>query len=223
LPEQRFFNPLPDPDLLPISFSSEALAAAAIARAESRRGDEDRELDVDLDDKDLVRPPPTPGDVLEPGRFNFFSLAVEGRLRLLLDGTTPPATSDEEPADAWRTSLLGVLCEFLEVKIFRGILDNERGVSGLFGDLLADILSCLIVDFLILDKLLRSLLRIGEAFTADLVDNLMAASASAFLMYVRIQERTPFKFLQGEQVILVHGFDSVRSRIDMARPLPVSS
>jgi len=145
-----------------------------------RRGDDDLEFEVDLDDRDLVRPiPAKEADVFEPGRFSFLSLAEEGRLRLVLGGK-PPA-SDAEPAETWRTNLPGVHCEFLAVKFFRGILDKDRGVSGLFGDLVADILSCLIADFLIVVRF-RSRLRIGEALTADLVDNLAAASASAFLM-----------------------------------------
>ena len=67
------------------------------------------------------------------------------------------------------------------MNIFRGIFDKDLGVSGLLGDLLVDSFSCLMADFFTPPEF-RSLLRIGDAFTADFVDNLLAASASAFLI-----------------------------------------
>lgn len=69
----------------------------------------------------------------------------------------------------------------MEINIFRGIFDKDLGVSGLLGDLLVDSFSCLMADFFTPPEF-RSLLRMGEAFIADFDDDLIAASASAFLI-----------------------------------------
>jgi len=42
-------------------------------------------------------------------------------------------------------------------------------------------------------------------------------------MYFRSHSRTPRRFLKAEQVNRVHGLDSVRSRMEVARALPASS
>ena len=114
----------------------------------ARRGEDERDAAFDLEavlGRDLI-------DVLEPGRLSFFILALDGRFRLVLVGT-----SDDDPAeDSWRASLPEAHCEFFGVKILRGIFDRDLGVSGLLGDLLAN-LSCLIVDFLMMIALIQLL------------------------------------------------------------------
>ena len=93
---------LADPDLLPPSFSS--FTTFTDDTEECRLGDDDLELEVDFEERDLVRDlPEAEGDVLEPGRFNFFTFDEAGRFRLLLGGAgTPPLTvmSVDDPAAA---------------------------------------------------------------------------------------------------------------------------
>jgi len=84
------------------------------------------------------------------------------------------------------------------------------------------IFSCFTGDFFGPEERLRSLVLIGDPLEEALA-NLAADSASAFLMYCLIHCLTPFNVLQGEQGSLVHGLDSVRSRIEMTRYLPHSS
>lgn len=50
-----------------------------------------------------------------------------------------------------------------------------------------------------------------------------ASSIALALIYLRSQSRTPLKFLCAEQVSLVHGLDSVKSKIAIARAFPESS
>ena len=76
---------------------------------------------------------------------------------------------------------------------------------------------CFIGDFLLLDKL-RNLVFIGDDLT-DLLD-LALASLSAVLSHCLMELLTPFNVLHEEQGNLVHGLDSVKSRILMAMYLP---
>lgn len=50
-----------------------------------------------------------------------------------------------------------------------------------------------------------------------------ASSSALALIYFLSQSRTPLRFLCAEQVSLVQGLDSVKSRMAMARALPESS
>ena len=76
---------------------------------------------------------------------------------------------------------------------------------------------CFTGDFLLFDKLLN-LVFIGDDL-ADLLDFALA-SLSADLSHCLIELLTPFNVLQEEQGNLVHGLDSVKSRILMAIYLP---
>jgi len=78
----------------------------------------------------------------------------------------------------------------------------------------------------VLTRLAVDLTDLAEAVLSFFGDCLAAfsASSSAFaLIYLRSQSRTPLRFLYAEQVNLVHGLDSVKSRMAMARAFPESS
>lgn len=94
---------LADPDLFTPSFSS--FTTVTDVTDECRLGEDDLEFEVDFEERDLVRDfPEAEGDVLEPGRFSFFTFDEAGRFRLLLDGGGKPplltVMSVEDPAVA---------------------------------------------------------------------------------------------------------------------------
>lgn len=163
----------------------------------------------------LLEPPRDP-PVLEDGRVaepedDFLA-------ELLLFFLTTPSVDDLADLDRefCRWSLpptdLGDTIVFLAT-FDTGRLVVDSGPSGSF--------SCFTGDFLgPEDRLLRRVL-IGEPLEDFAA--LAAVSDSADLIYCLIHCLTPFSVVQGEQGSRVQGFDSVKSKMEMAMYLPQSS
>lgn len=173
-------------------------------------------LDPGLEPPLFVPPPDfTPPDNLLP--FSFFPDPI----RFFFVGSADFA---EEDLEFCLPSLLGTDWEcfgdiFFLVCLDRGLTWWEalpRASSGLDGDLRS--CSCFSGDFFLEVERLRSLVLIGEdlAFLPDLE----AASVSAAFSHCLIVFLTPLRVLDEEQGSLVHGLDSVRSRILTAKYLP---